>query len=300
MHIIIGHSADPLCGAVLSGMAKCGFKARILELAISDSQKLDLRIDVHGDVRVPEATLRLDEADKDVESVLVRSTGFLDPAGWSASDHAYVQSENQAALLAWLTALDCPVVNRVGADLWYRPQTPLAYWLPRLARAGLTVPSIRITTDPAAARAFRRELEADALPGAVCVSFVQGQSWLVGPTDWAGIEKLQALAPVCLIEPHQTPRSVCIVGGEVIWDIPPGKTLARLTASLERFARIVGLDFVELVLGRVGKGWAVVNVDPLPQLLHFETRTQTRIVAALIDLLQGTVARNAVELEVAP
>lgn len=301
MHIILGYSADPLCEAVLSGLTKRGHKARILETIFSPPHVLDFRIGIDGTLTQPLRSLRLSRYPKgDVESVLVRSTGYVDPTGWRSADHAYVQSENQAALLAWLTALDCPVVNRVGAELWYRPRNPLAYWLPRLARVGLSVPSIRISTNPEASRAFRRELEATAVAGAVCGSLTQPDSRLVGPADWRGIEKLQALTPVYLIEPHRMPCSVCIVGKKAIWNKSPGKTLAAMTEQLVRFADIAGLDLVELVVGRVNRGWAVVDVDPVPQLFHFGSHAQTRIVSALVDLLQGAPTDRSPELEAMP
>lgn len=299
MHMILGHSADPLCGAVLAEFTAIGHDARILELTFADRQEFDLRIGTDGNVSQPRAALRLSaDPDEHVDSVLVRSAGLLDPAGWSPADHAYVQSEIQAAILAWLTALDCPVVNRLGADLWYRPRNPLAYWLPRLELARLTVPEMRISTDPKAARQFRMDMEADGLPGAVCASLVRAESWLVGPTDWPGVEKLQALAPIYLVEPHRKPRSACIVGGEVIWDRRPEKALARMAGNLIRFAEIAALDFVEIVLGRVRRGWAVVDVEPVPQLFHFDGHAQARIISALIDLLQGKSARAPTRPEV--
>ena len=208
----------------------------------------------------------------DVESLFLRASGGLDPAGWNPTDHAYVQAETQATLLAWLTALDCPVVNRVGADLWYRSRNPLLYWQPLLRRAGLAVPAIVVTTEPDAAQSFRRDLEADEVPGAVCTSLVRSESWLIGPAEWAGVAALQKYAPACLVEPHHAPRPVCIVGCEVIWDGAPTPLEATLEGPLRRFAAMASLDLVEVTLGRVSRGWAVVDVDPLPQLLHFGKR----------------------------
>ena len=94
--------------------------------------------------RAYEAFLKCFEA-----GVLVRSTGWLDPTGWAPADHAYMQSETQAALLACLTGLSCPVINRASASLWYRPRNPLLGWLPLLRRCGLPAPETILTDDPA-------------------------------------------------------------------------------------------------------------------------------------------------------
>ncbi len=293
MHLILGHSSDSFCGAVLSRLTAFGLTAGIVDAIFAPATRIDLRIGPDGKTVRPRAAITLRNINpSDVESLFLRASGAIDPAGWNPNDHAYVQAETQAALLAWLTALDCPVVNRIGADLWYRPRNPLLYWLPLLRRAGLTVPEIVVTSDPEAAERFRRNLEADEVPGAVCSSLVRSQGWLVGPAEWAGVAALQNYAPVCLVEPHHTPRTVCIVGCKVIWDGAPTPLEATLDGPLRRFAEMAGLDLVEVTLGRVRRGWAVADVDPLPQLLHFAKRTQSQIVDAVTDLLQDTPSRT--------
>ena len=293
MHLIFGHCSDPFCDAVLASLTARDLLARIVDPTISHMTRMELHIGREGKTARPREAVTLGNSDVcDVDSLFLRASGGLDPSGWTPSDHAYVQAETQAALLAWVTALDCPVINRIGADLWYRPRNPLLYWFPLLRRAGLAVPAIVVTSDPEALQRFRHNLEVDNIPGAVCSSLVRNERWLVGPAEWAGVSALQAYAPTCLIEPHRTPRPICVVGREVIWDRTPTQQEAMLESSLRRFAQATGLDLLEVTIGRVRHGWAVVDVDPLPQLLHFEKDTQSQIVGAVTDMLQGVPSRS--------
>ena len=42
-----------------------------------------------------------DAPDTAIAGLLVRDTGWLEPAGWNAADHAYMQAELRAVTLAW-------------------------------------------------------------------------------------------------------------------------------------------------------------------------------------------------------
>jgi hypothetical protein len=222
---------------------------------------------------------------EEIDSVFVRSTGWLDPAGWELADHAYMQSETQAALLACLAGLSCPVINRASPALWYRPLNSLLAWLPLLRRCGLPAPETIVTDDPDEARAFGRRLETAGVPGAVCASLTRCAAWLVGPTDWEGLAAVQARMPVCLTEPHGRTRAVCVVGRAVIWDGQPDSAEAALEPRLLHLAAEAGLDFLEIATAPVRDGPAVVLVEPLPRLEHFGPPARAGILYALTDLL---------------
>jgi hypothetical protein len=259
-----------------------------------------LRIEPNGRPVRPAAALAVEGGPAgEIDSVLVRATGGLDPAGWDPADHAYMQAEAQATLLAWLAALDRPVVNRPRAELWYRPSSPLLSWAPLLRRFGLPAPETLISDDPDAARDFSRRLEAGRVPGAVCTSLAREGAWLVGPDDWTGVAALQVHSPVCLTEPHSAVRSVSVVGGELIWDTAPEPAEAALDRPLRDFAAAAGLEFLEFAVGRLRQGPAVVHVDPLPRLEHFGEQARSRILDALTALLAGP-AVAAAELAEAP
>ena len=105
--------------------------------------------------------------DRAIDGVLVRDTGWLDPAAWEEDDFAYMQAELRAVMLAWLNGLRCPVINRPDASQWYRSGVPLVAWRRQLRSAGLKLPEVVITSEPEEAAAFRRRLETDGADGAV-------------------------------------------------------------------------------------------------------------------------------------
>jgi hypothetical protein len=300
MHLILGSSLDPCCSGVEARLIARGLAVRLMAMPLSPPARLALRIEPDGRPVRPAAALVIGGGPGgEIDSVLVRATGGLDPAGWDPIDHAYMQAEAQAALLAWLAALDRPVVNRPTAELWYRSRSPLLAWAPLLRRFGLPAPETLLSSDPDAARDFARRLEAGRVPGAVCASLTQDGEWLVGPDEWAGVVALQAHAPVCLTEPHSAVHSVCVIGGELVWDTAPEPAEATLGPSLRGFAAAAGLNFLEFAVGRVRRGPAVVHVDPMPRLEHFEEQARSRILDALTALLAGP-AVAVTELAEAP
>ena len=138
-----------------------------------------------------------------IAGVLVRDTGWLEPAGWDAADHAYMQAELRAVTLAWLAGLTCPVINRPDAALWYRAGAPLFAWRALLRGCGLPLPEVVVTSDPAEARAFRCRLARDGVAGAVYTPLTAAAGYLLADDDaWERLATLQARAPVCLTEPH--------------------------------------------------------------------------------------------------
>ncbi len=282
MHLILGHLHDACCSGVLARLRARGLRARFCPAPLAPPARLVWRLDVNG------LTTRLaldDGPAEEIDSVLVRSTGWLDPAGWEPADHAYMQSETQAALLAWLAGLSCPVINRLSAALWYRPLNPLLAWLPLLRRCGLPAPETIVTDDPDEARAFGRRLEAAGVPGAVCASLTRCAAWLVGPADWEGLAAVQARMPVCLTEPHGRTRAACVVARTVIWDGQPDSAEAALEPRFLHLAAVAGLDFLEVATAPVRHGPAVVLVEPLPRLEHFGPPARAGILNALTSLL---------------
>jgi hypothetical protein len=284
MHLILGHTQDACCADVLSRLRKRGLRARLVTAPLEPPGRLIWHLDSNG------LTTRLtldDGPAEEIESVFVRSTGWLDPNGWEPADHAYMQSETHAALLACLAGLPCPVINRASAALWYRPRNSFAGWLPLLSRCGLPAPEMVLTDDPEEARAFGRRLEAAGVPGVVCTSLTQHTAWLVGPADWDGLAAVQTRTPVCLSEPHGPALAACVVGRRVIWNGRPGSSAAALEPPLLRLAAEAGLDFLEVAVAPVRRGTAVVLVEPLPQLELFGPSARAGIVDSLIGLLTG-------------
>lgn len=293
MHLVLGHPEDSCCTALLERLATAGYEARLIPAPLEAPAHHQLRIESNG---ICSTTLILDTPPATpIESVFVRSSGALDPADWVPADHAYMQAETQAAMLAWLFALDCPVVNRVNAELWYRARLPLLHWLARLRACGLLVPATIISNDAAEIDGFRREAETRDVSGAVFLSLAQHNSWLVGDDDWDGVLALSTHVPVCLAEPHGRVGLLCVVGQAIIWDCEPTSGEAALSWRLLQFARLVGLEFVEIGLARVHAGTAVVHVDLLPRLERFCHDAQSRILDGLMDLLLCPASRSLKE-----
>lgn len=294
MHLVLGYPNDSCCTAVAARFEALGLSVCRLDAAFAEPARFSLDIDATGRAT---ATLALaEDRVEQVESVLVRSSGAIDPAGWDAADHAYMQAETQAAALAWLAALDCPVVNGANAELWYRPRKPLLYWRSLLNACGIRVPDILITSNAADLQRFRAKLEAAGVPGAICRSLARHEDWLVGLDDWTGVAALQRYAPVCLAEPHATVTLLCIVGNTVIWGAEPLPAASALSEKLVQFARCANLGFVEIAVAEVRTGLAVVHVDPVPMLEHFSSAASIRIVDALTDLLAGQAHERRKEM----
>ena len=289
MHLLLGHSWDSCCAGVFARLEARGLAARIVPAPLTPPARLVWRLDAAGLA----SRLNWDDQEAELAGVLVRGTGWLDPAGWDPADHAYMQAEMLAATLAWLTGLPCPVVNRPSAALWYRGRASLMTWRTLLRRCGLPVPEQLVTNDPAEARSFGHRLAALGVAGAVYTPLTGEAGYLVA-TDagWQGLAALQARAPVCLSEPHGAPRPACIIGGQIVWDCDPPPEARALEPRLRRLAAEAGLDFLEVAVAPLRRGLAVVRVDAMPMLEHFAPPAQNRILDALTALLAPATAPN--------
>ena len=81
MHLLLGHPGDSCCAGVLARLAARGLPARIVASPLAPPARLAWRLDDDG------LTSRLElgrRADAEIAGVLVRGTGWLDPAGWDA------------------------------------------------------------------------------------------------------------------------------------------------------------------------------------------------------------------------
>jgi hypothetical protein len=295
MYLLLGHSDDPCCAGVFARLEARGLPVRIITAPLAPPAQLTWRLDAAGLA----SSLYPDAPDTAIVGVLVRDTGWLEPDGWDAADHAYMQAELRAVTLAWLAGLACPVINRPDAALWYRPGAPLLAWRALLCRSGLALPEVVVTSDPAEARAFRRRLATGGVAGAVYTPLTGASGYLLADDDaWERLATLQMRAPVCLIEPHGAPTIACIVGNAVIWNraLPP--EAVALEPALSRFAAAAHLAFVEIALASVRRGLAVVLVNTLPRLEHFAFPARDRIIDALVALLtpEGAVTPAALRV----
>jgi hypothetical protein len=288
MHLVLGHPDDSCCAGVLARFLERGLTARL----IADPFAAPTRLTWHLGNTGVDSRLSFDGlCTETISSVLVRDVGSLPADGWDPVDHAYMQAETRAALLAWLESLPCPVINRASAALWYRHRTPLLAWLPLLRRAGLPTPEILLTNDPADARDFGLQLEDDGAGGALCTPLTSNAAWLVTGADWSGVAKLQELAPICLTEPHGPAQSACVVGDRILWEGDPSAEAAALAPNLLALARGAGLTLLEVAIASGRRGLVVAVVDPHVRFNHFSACTRDRILDALVDLLTNEFTR---------
>lgn len=289
MHLLLGHPDDLCCAGVFARLEARGRAVRVVYEPLAPPARLTWRLDYAGVT----SSLYPDIPDSEIAGVLVRDIGLLDPQSWEPADHAYMQAEARAVILAWLAGLSCPVINPVDAARWYGAGVSIFAWRALLHRSGLRLPEVAVTTDPEAARAFRCHLADDGVTGAVYVPLTGATSYLLAEDGaWEGLSTLQKRTPVCLAEPHGPVTLVCVVGDEVIWDGPVPPEAAPLELALLRFATEAGLTFVEFAFARVRGGLAVVHVEPQPRLEHFSESGRDQILDALVALLSPTVARS--------
>lgn len=287
MHLLLGHPADLCCAGLFARLEARGLAVRVIAEPLAPPARLTWRLDAAGVT----SSLYPDIPDTEIAGILVRDIGLLDPQGWDPADHAYMQAESRAVLLAWLASLACPVINRPDATQWYGAGAPIFAWRTLLHGVGLLLPELVVTSDPDAARAFRRRLARDGVAGAVYVPLTGAAGYLLGDDEaWERLAALQMRAPVCLTEPHGHVTLACVVGGEVIWDGPLPPEAADLELALSRFAAAARLTFVEIALARVRCGLAVVLVEPQPRLEHFTESARDQILDAIVALLNPAIA----------
>src|SRR5689334_14711990 len=102
VHLLLGHPQDLCCREVLDLLEARGHPARLLTNPMVHPSRFAWRLDSAGSTSQFAWDDEEPIAGDDLAGVLVRTTGWIEPAGWEASDLAYMQAETQAALLGWL------------------------------------------------------------------------------------------------------------------------------------------------------------------------------------------------------
>jgi hypothetical protein len=123
----------------------------------------------------------------------------------------------------------------------------------------------------------------------VCTPLTGDSAWLVTDDDLSGVAALQELGPVCLAEPHGPVRSACVIGDRIVWDSAPPSDVVDLAPRLLRLADAAGLVSLEIAIAPVRRGQAVVRVEPLVLLEHFQAPQRDGILDGLVELLSGEV-----------
>jgi hypothetical protein len=115
--------------------------------------------------------------------------------------------------------------------------------------------------------------------------------------EWEGVMRIAHHLPILLERAHGETRLACVVGDCVVWDGAAEEAQA-LEARFRNFARIAGLEYVQIAVARrpgTGKvsaeGFEVVAVEAQAQFPRFSQEAQSTIAEALADLLTGSQTR---------
>ena len=286
MYLLLGDSQDSCCVRVCEELEARDCVVRIVSNPLVHPWRLAWQLNNEESVSLLGLDGEPRVTNAQIAGVLVQTSGWIDPAGWESDDLAYMQAETQAALLAWLWSLPCPVVNRYPAAVWYQPQYPLLCWRPLLQRCGLRIPETMVTNVEHEARAFGRSAATVETGGAVYGPISGAVQYLISSErEWTGLASLQRVSPVCLAVPHGQTQLACVVGERVIWDDEPSPDALVLAPALRRFAAAARLAFVELAVAPTDEGMCVVIVEPRPKLEHFSPASQQEMVEEIVSLL---------------
>lgn len=288
VYLLLGDPQDPWCLGVRSALEAGNNETRAIRNPLADPAYFAWYLDN----RHSKSQLRWAGAppltDNEISGVLARGPGWIDSVDWEPEDLAYTLAETQAALLAWLWSLPCPVVNRYPAAIWYQPRAPLLLWHSLLRCAGLPTLETVITNVPEEARALRARLVDAGVAGVVYEPLTSPTRYMVtSAEEWIRLEMMQGVAPACLPYPYGNVQTLCVAGRQVVWQGHPSLEAVRLEPALCRFAAAAGLDFVELSLAVVPDGLCVIAVEPFPCAEHFDEPTRRRIVEGLARVLTG-------------
>ena len=289
LYLLLGDPQDLCCQSV-----RMALEARNYPTQIIANPLLQLRFAWRLNNEQSASQLIWDEKpplpDDQITGVLVRNIGWIEPIGWQPDDLAYMHAETQAALLAWLWSLACPVVNRYPAAIWYRPKVSLLCWQHLLQCCGLPTLETLVTNVEQEARAFGRRLALEGVAGVVYGPLTSDVRYLVTDNeDWSGLAAMQRCAPVCLTYPHGAAQFVCVAGDQVVWEGEPSPDAAQLETALHRFATATGLAFVEFAFAPTAQGICVIAVEPHPHFGHFGDTAKQRIVEGLVQFLTADV-----------
>lgn len=288
MYLIIGDSSDPCCRIVGELLRDAGHDVYLTGEPLAGERRFTWWLDSHGSrSRWSDNGMPLD--DDDWRGVLLRGPGVpLNTKGWSPENYAYACSEAQAALLAWLHTLPCPVVNRPSAELWFAPHRPLVAWRASLAMAGLATPAITITNNVEVARRFAAHFE-----GRLCYTPLTSRTCYSVTTDahWATLAALMAMVPVALSEPFgELTTYACCVGEDVVWSNPtilPTRCCAELKEGVRCLARILQLAMVQVEVAVGSRGLCCVDVEIIPRFDVYDTMATQVLGTAIVRQLTG-------------
>jgi hypothetical protein len=291
MYLVIGNEYDPCARAVRIALERHHHTVVIDSNPFGAIGRLNWRFDsISSSVEYGLSHVGFG-TDATLEGVFVRHfAGLQESDGWTADDLAYMRSESMAALLAWLHALDCPVIGRRSDDAWYRPTRPLPEWVSLLAACGLPTPRVVVTNVADAA------LHEHAWGGrATYQPLTSPRTYAIGGGGWAELAKVMQHVPVCLTEPLDAPLgAVTLACGQLFWSEPANHQRGCLEDGVRRVAERLESDFIQLNYANRADGpkFTTVNLAPV-----FDRHTDMEQVA-IADRIVAQLVSSIVAAEV--
>jgi hypothetical protein len=130
-------------------------------------------------------------ASREIRAVITRmpAVGEVEVAHVHPDDRRYAAAEMQAFLLAWLSSLECPVLNRPSPNNLGGPWWTVAQWVQRARRLGVAARPVkqRIVFQADASTDTERRVDANA----IFVDVVGDRAFLIG-----GREPVASEAPL--------------------------------------------------------------------------------------------------------
>lgn len=310
MILVIGGLADTVTELVCARLAACGYPYRLLDLGrYPAGYRLTARWrDGYPDGSIEGPGWRLDLAG--IRSVYVRFPGpegrLLPEAPTGSTESAEALSaEADAALMALVEDLPCPVVNRTAGGM---SNNSKPYQALMLRRAGLRVPPTLVTNEPEAVHAFHarhREVVYKSLSSVRSIVRRLGSDMLARLEHLRdGPAQFQAYIPGDNVRVHTVGERTFAIrvkseavdyryahhdGLSVTMEpivLPDAIADACHSAARSMDLLLAGIDLKVTPDGE----WYCFEINPSPGFLYYERHSGLPISAGLADLLHGTAS----------
>ena len=285
--LIIGRADAACCRLVSERLAELGAETLFLQedrLFPGIEMIWDLHDGVSGgSLRFAGQTAEM----RDIEAVLARFSGFpISSEEFQTPNGQYLCSEWSAFLRGYVTALECPVINRVPPPLWYKPLLSAPDLLSLAPNLQFRLPRTLITTNFENARSFFEACGGRMRYRAVTIS---SNYVITTEEDFKKLETLVRLMPLCLSEIVPGDETdVYVVGERVISNGLNGGAEREVAAHCLETARELGLAFCRFPLARTEDGeWYCGGLDCAPDMVLCGEELGRRLADSLAQALMA-------------
>jgi hypothetical protein len=234
--------------------------------------------DSSGALELAEQTVGFNQ----IDGVLARFSGITtSPQDFQSQDGQYLSAEWHALMRGYIQSLSCPVVNRLGPELWYKSSLRAPELFALVSDLKFRLPRTMVATCFEDARSFF-----DLSGGQIYYSpLTLPSTYLINTEkDMQKLEPLSRVLPLYLSEvvPGDSVNAY-VVGPHVVFD---GTSHVSAGAHCHEVADSLGLTFCHLHLVRTAEGdWYCLSLDCMPTLFKCAEHTRNTIVGYLVEIL---------------